>query len=203
MSKLEDWREQRKARTRQEILKVARARFAQNGVADTTMDEIAARAKVARATVFNHYPTKAAIVAELAEQMDMAFIAMVNRYTQTSLSVRGRITALYQEIAELMEGRQNYYRHLVGYWERNRGEANEAERVARLREAFENMLTGEKGVGLRDGIDPEFAAEMLLSIQVEFIHNWRMTENYPLSDRLPRAARLMAETLTLPEPPAN
>ena len=199
MSKLEDWREQRKARTRKAVLKAARVRFAQIGVDDTTMDDIAARAQVARATVFNHFPTKAAIVAELAEQMDDAFIAIIDRYAKAPISIRQRIVSLYEEIAQAMEARRHYYRHLVGHWERARGEASETARVERLNEAFVRMLTGEGCGGLREDVDAPFAAEMLLSIQIEFIHKWRTSDNYPLMHRLPRAARLLAEALTLPD----
>ena len=58
MSEVKDRRAQKKARTRQHILEVAQALFAERGFETVTIADIAARADVAVQTVFNHFPSK-------------------------------------------------------------------------------------------------------------------------------------------------
>ena len=51
-------RERKKLATRARLLAAAEDLFATNGYHATTIDEIAARADVARATAFNYFPRK-------------------------------------------------------------------------------------------------------------------------------------------------
>jgi AcrR family transcriptional regulator len=58
-------RERSKAAVRQRLLEAALAAFAEKGYRASTIDEIAERADVARATAFNHYPRKEDFLLEL------------------------------------------------------------------------------------------------------------------------------------------
>ncbi|MFE0415673.1 TetR/AcrR family transcriptional regulator [Streptomyces tendae] len=69
-----DRRTVRRERTRSRILEAARELFYARGYARTTMDDIAARADVARRTLFNHFPAKQAMLAAWR----------ADRYTQLS-----------------------------------------------------------------------------------------------------------------------
>jgi AcrR family transcriptional regulator len=57
-------RERRRLEVRERLYTAAVALFAERGFTETTMDDIAERADVARATVFNHFPQKNAFVQE-------------------------------------------------------------------------------------------------------------------------------------------
>jgi AcrR family transcriptional regulator len=59
-------RERKKRQTRQRILDVALELFQRNGFDRTSVDEIAARANVSRATCFNYFSSKESIVHEIA-----------------------------------------------------------------------------------------------------------------------------------------
>ena len=59
-------------RNRERILDAARAVFAESG-ADAQMDQIAARAGVGVGTVYRHFPTKDALLAEMVEQRFAVF----------------------------------------------------------------------------------------------------------------------------------
>src|SRR5690242_7763136 len=58
-------RERSKAALRQRLLEAALAAFAEKGYRAATIDEIAERADVARATAFNHFPRKEDFLLEL------------------------------------------------------------------------------------------------------------------------------------------
>lgn len=58
-------RESKKAKIRNEILKVSKEAFITNGYENTTTKEIAKRAKIGSGTVFNYFPSKADILIEI------------------------------------------------------------------------------------------------------------------------------------------
>lgn len=71
-------RERKKAETRQAILAAACELFRCRGFDATSLDEIAARANVSRSTLFNYFPGKDALLAEIAAD-EMASLARLVR----------------------------------------------------------------------------------------------------------------------------
>src|SRR5438045_2586133 len=67
-SATETRRDRRKRETRERILEAAIASFLEQGYEETTIDAIAERADVARATVFNHYADKGAFLSAYVER---------------------------------------------------------------------------------------------------------------------------------------
>ena len=64
----ESRRERRKEETRSQIFQAAMRLFERKGVFNTTVDEIAASADVAKGTFFNYFPSKEAILTKLADR---------------------------------------------------------------------------------------------------------------------------------------
>ena len=62
------WRRRKHARP-QEILEAALAVFAEKGFAATRMDEIAARARVSKGTIYLYFPSKEAVFKALVQEM--------------------------------------------------------------------------------------------------------------------------------------
>lgn len=65
---LESRMERKKAKTKETIFQTAVELFLQKGYDQTTVDEIAEKADVAKGTFFNYFPTKDAILYYLSEQ---------------------------------------------------------------------------------------------------------------------------------------
>ena len=185
-------REQNKVRTRGAILKAARTQFSETGIAGTTMDEIANLADVSRATLFNYFPSKADIVAELAAQMDDAVIPLIRRYASEPGPLVKKIAGVFSDTGHYLETHREILRHLVGISEQSWGDRSGIARIARLTDAFVELLDQ---ANMRPDVDTRVAAEVLVSIYIGFIHNWRMSEHYPLERRLSIAARLVADAL--------
>ena len=59
-------RERKKLQTRQRLLEAALSLFHEKGYSATTVEEIASKADVAKGTFFNHFPSKEALLHELA-----------------------------------------------------------------------------------------------------------------------------------------
>ncbi len=62
-------RERKKREVRHRIVEAGARLILRQGYEDTTVDQIAAAARVAQKTVFNHFPSKSHVLAALADRM--------------------------------------------------------------------------------------------------------------------------------------
>jgi len=191
-------REMNKARTRAAIMKAARASFAAAGVNGATMDQIAEAADVSRATLFNYFASKAAIIAALVEQLDTDFIALIESYRGQRQSTADRILGIFTESGRNLERRGEAVRFLVGISEQSWGDQPGIDRLARLTEAFLRLLEDESVSDVRTDADVRVLGEMLVSVYIGIIHNWRMLDSYPLEARLHAAATIIGQAVTEP-----
>ena len=60
-------RELNKIQCRQRILKASRQLFSTKGYEETTMDDVAERAEVSKATLYNYFPGKDSLLMGIAE----------------------------------------------------------------------------------------------------------------------------------------
>lgn len=189
-------RELNKRNMRRAILKAARAKFEQAGIADTTMDEIAVAADVSRATLYNYFPSRSDIVAALVERMDDDFVSLIHRYCGEAGSTAERIVGLFTASARGIEAEGGVTRRLVGIsWQSWGGDIGVL-RITRLTDAFFQLLGGPHGADdVRPDVDVRLIAEMLVSVYVGVIHNWSVADAYPLEKRLTAAGRVIAETI--------
>lgn len=190
-------REMNKARTRAAIMRAARVSFAASGVSGTTMDQIADAAEVSRATLFNYFASKAAIMVALVEQLDADFIALIERYGAQPMTTAERIMGIFSESAANLERRGDAVRFLVGVSEQSWGDQPGLARLERLTDAFLQVISGEGVTDVRTDVEPRMLAEMLVSVYIGIIHNWRMLDGYPLQDRLQAAARIAGPAITI------
>lgn len=105
---------QLKEKVRQEraelILAVAEELFAEKGYHDTSMDEIAARAGVAKGTLYQHFARKVDLVCALFEQNIAAFEQAVAHISASSLDTRARLEWL---LSFVYQQRRGSHRNLV------------------------------------------------------------------------------------------
>jgi AcrR family transcriptional regulator len=191
-------RELNKARTRAAIMKAARTSFAAAGVTGATMDQIAEAAEVSRATLFNYFASKAAIIAALVEQLDTDFIALIESYRQQRMTTADRIVGIFTESARNLEKRGDAVRFLVGISEQSWGDQLGIDRLASLTDAFMSLLSDENAGDVRTDVDVRVLGEMLVSVYIGIIHNWRMLDSYPLETRLHAAAEIIGQAVTEP-----
>src|ERR1700686_5144590 len=97
-------RERKKEETKERIFRAAFTLFKQGGVEDTTIDEICAKADVAKGTFFNYFPQKQAIFAYLAEQwfaqteaQAADILARPGRAGPQLIAMVGELAAFYEQ----------------------------------------------------------------------------------------------------------
>jgi AcrR family transcriptional regulator len=113
-----DRRTRGRAKRRDALYTAAISLFVEKGFDSTTMDDIAERADVARATVFNHFPRKAAFIDEwTARRQERAAVALrvddledaplrsaLNRYFTAMCAISQANAASRRETVALMNG---------------------------------------------------------------------------------------------------
>ena len=87
----------------QRILRVARQLFVERGVAECGMEEIAAAAGISRASLFNYYPGKSALLNTLAAAMEPRLVQMVEHYRDLPQTTAQRLLGLFAHSARVLE----------------------------------------------------------------------------------------------------
>ena len=96
---------------RARVVDAARRMFANHGVEDVTMAEVAAEARVARATVFNYFGSKHALVEAITEDVIAHYQGMLrNALADATTSTPVLVRALFDQMGAGIEEDRRFYR---------------------------------------------------------------------------------------------
>jgi len=90
---------ERRERTRAAIVKAAKRTFGERGFAATTMDDIAAGARVAKGALYHHFTTKEALFEAVFEQTSLELVSDLDRISR----------AERDPLAAMAAGTQGYF----------------------------------------------------------------------------------------------
>jgi AcrR family transcriptional regulator len=96
-------RESKKLANARQIKRAARDLFLDRGVENTTMDQVAAAAGVSRASLFNYYPGKAALLDGLGDDMESRLVQAVNHYAGKHDDAREAVRQLFAFAGQVLE----------------------------------------------------------------------------------------------------
>jgi AcrR family transcriptional regulator len=88
--------------TAHKILAVAGDLFLRRGFTETSVEDIASAAGISRASLFNHYRGKPAIVAALAADMEPRLLQLLRHYLDKPLSTAQRLQQLFEYAARIL-----------------------------------------------------------------------------------------------------
>lgn len=195
--------------TRTRILETARVLFSEHGAGGVTMADVATAAGVSRATVFNQFGSKHALVEAITESVFAGYEAILDRAladrrTPAPVLVR----ALFELMGRGIEEQQRFYR--AAFREVSRvtlglEEGGTAERARRgAVERLEHLLTRGQARGeLRGDRDAADLATAFDSLVFGTITHWLYDDaSQPLRERMRRAAAIfLGPVATEPEAP--
>jgi AcrR family transcriptional regulator len=192
-----------KARVRARLLAAARSLFARQGIAASTVDDIARLAEVSRATAFNYFPSKQALLAALVHEMEARFLHIMDTQFDQPGSAAERIAALFSWTAAKVEETPELSRVLIGASETTFGAAADSGlRTARTHRAFTRVLdAGRREGNVRRDVPTAVLAEIVGGTYAGILHAWRVGRRYPLRRRLGTAAITLGELISASAPP--
>jgi AcrR family transcriptional regulator len=183
---------------RQRVLGVASEILAERGLDDVTMADIAEAADVSRATVFNYFGSKYALVESITETVlvvyrDMLDQALADEATPTADLVR----QLFEDMGKGIESQRRFYRSVFREITRiqmgldegsvaQRAGAETNERLVRL------IKRGQRRGDIRDDLDAETIATACASLSNGTITGWLYhDDSAPLVSRMRDAAEVL------------
>lgn len=89
------------------ILRAAQEVFTERGYYDTSIDEIAARAGIAKGTVYLHFASKEDLLVALVEQQIVGFLSFVDQVIGAPLTVRARLDQILLNVYTRMQEQRN------------------------------------------------------------------------------------------------
>ena len=188
-------RERKKRALRAQIHRAATALFMEQGYEDTTIDEIAESADIGRATFFNHYPSKEAILHEIArEAIEYAQRIFDREFGRKSGPVADKITRSLERFARIVERNPKYYQNVFLDVMRSQAGFAGPNRETRdhLVDVLAEHLRAEQRKGeLNPSLDPTQLAEMLTGVYMyTILSGIRHGLAYSLVERMKKAVAI-------------
>jgi len=161
-------RENKKARTRQEIAERAMALFVQKGFDRVTVAEVAEAAGISEKTVFNYFPTKEDLFFDELPKREAALIDAVRTRAggESVVATLHRLQA--RDCTRLASPQFAVFARIIE--ESPALQAKEIEVMARFTQVLADAIAAELGVRL---IDAKIAANMLIGVHWELFRSAR------------------------------
>jgi len=203
LSNLPAKRDQNRDQQRERILDAARSLFAIRGFDSVTMAELAEVAGVARATVFNHFGSKVALVEAITENVFAFWAGMLeNALADEKSSTPDLVRTLFAGMGAGIEQLQGFHRGVfreimkiqVGL-EEGGAAARTAERAQQLLEKL--IARGQQRGELSPDFTPTELASAFDSLSIGTINRWLFDDTSgSLRDRMHRAGEIFLAATT-------
>ncbi|PVX81160.1 TetR/AcrR family transcriptional regulator [Paraburkholderia unamae] len=193
-------RERNKQKTQERLLEAARRLFAERDIASTTIDEIADYADVARATFFNYFPGKDAVLQALWLEQLAKLKAVVDEQLAAEHSTQARLLSVLRAFETAATSRPTYLRAVTCELERDAGTLELARhRVDYFQATLAPLVAaGHRQGDVRNDFDGAFLTQMIGAAYLSIVRNWRLDPDYDLRARIEDTARFLGEALRAP-----
>lgn len=190
-------RERKKLEMRERILDEASALIEDQGLAATTVDQIADRVDISQTTFFNYFPSKAALVEALVARLVDLWNSVVDEAHAADASAVNKVRTLFQRTADLTHGQHRRLRDLIV--ETTRAPLDAPSGLARMRAYFrEDLAEGQARGDVRSDRDAGTLADSVLGLYVSVLLFWTTETEYPIAERLVAAAGIATEIISPP-----
>jgi len=193
-------RERRKRELRARIYATARRLFREQGVAATTVEQIAAATDIAPATFFNHFQSKQALLGEMTSEVVDHLQGLIEQRLLRPGSAQSRIRAFADQAADEIHAARNAARDVLLEFMRTRTRPGEVSpHLARVHGPFAKILREGQAKGeVRTDLGAQFLAEMVAGAFNAVVIHWLSDPDYPLEQRFREVANFIGEAIAPP-----
>jgi AcrR family transcriptional regulator len=197
-------REKRKQEIRGRIEEAAYRLFRQQGIEDTSIEQICVEADVARRTFYGHFPNKHSLlgglgISRLYDQSEPMLRSLMENHSST----RGRLEAMIDYIEANFAGYDDIDLQLILLAPSTFAEDTERQREIgnNAMSSFVQLITTGVDLGdVRSDFSPEILAAMVVGTLNMLTICWAMNSDYPVFAKL-EEARVMFEHLICKDTP--
>lgn len=191
-------RERKKQELRQRILDVAGTLVAQQGLAQTTVDQIAEACDIAQATFFNYFASKGALLDALVGRLTEAFNQVLEGMEDTLET--STIELLFDLTAALTPSEQRALRDVLVESART-WSASTLEAMSRTRDLHIADIAGAQERGeMRTDRTAADLADAALGLYFSVLLFWDPSSGEPVSHRVESTRELVGDLLRGPGP---
>jgi AcrR family transcriptional regulator len=190
-------RERKKRETRQKIFDAAIKLFKQHGFEATTIDMISEEADVARGTIFLHFPSKEAILANWGYERIQEIEERRDEWDYGD-SCKQRVLRIYKILNEVNIQNYDFIKVLVESSMKHRKVLESEKNIYfELRELFADLIEDAQEKGrLKTKFNPLVAANMLENIYYNALYDWVRSEGaWPLEEIMEEKVSIVFEGL--------
>lgn len=192
-------REQRKLEIRARIEDAAYKLFREQGIEDTSIEQICVEADVARRTFYGHYTNKHALLGGLGlsrlynQSEPMLALLIANHHT-----TRSRLEAMIEYIGSKFATFSEFDRQLIliapSVFAENTEQQREIGNSASA--SFTRLITAGHEIGdVRSDFSPEILATMVVGTLNMLMTTWAMNSDYPIFASLEEARALFTQLI--------
>ena len=191
-------REKRKLEIRGRIQDAAYTLFRDQGIKDTSIEQICAAADVARRTFYGYYHDKDALLRELSrERVFNTAEGMIEQVMANHTSTRGRVSATIDTIAANIRNYSEIDRKLILITPVSDEDDNHLRELSvsiqhHFREVFRaGMAKGDLG----QRFSADILSEMIMGTLNNMMVSWAIDERFPIFEKLEEARDLFDHIL--------
>jgi AcrR family transcriptional regulator len=193
-------RDRNKLKTRVRILGAARHLFTERGVSGTTIEDLADLADVARATFFNYFPSKAAVVDTILAEGDADFYRELDLAMARDISTKALLRAFFMDSGQGIQDERDFQLVMIAESEKSlAGIGTDNDRYQVMIGHFKRVA--DRGIArgdVRTDYPSDLLAEILVGAYATVLRSWRAIPDYDLVDRLGKTAEAMGDFLLPP-----
>lgn len=166
--------EKRKAETRDRIYQIAISLFLQKGYDETTVDEIVAKADIAKGTFFNYFPAKENILDHLGQQRVVMMEQLLDTELQDCQNAKDKINRLYLVLAKANEKEKEQtalvVTQLIKVIARTKKDVNSTIQFQHLLQSI--IEEGQQNGEFDQAVNARYVADILSSIYFTVLFMW-------------------------------
>lgn len=191
-------RERKKQELRERIVDAANALIAQQGLAHTTVDQIAEACDIAQATFFNHFASKSALLDALVGRLTEAFNQVLEGLGTTDALQTSRIELMFSVTAALTPTEQRVVRDILAESART-WSASTLEAMSHTRDLhIADIAAAQERGEMRTDRDAADLADAALGLFFSVLLFWDPGDGESISRRLDGTRELVADLLAGP-----
>jgi AcrR family transcriptional regulator len=196
-SQPEGRRARRRRELHQRIFVTARGLFLAQGLEATTVEQIAEAADVVPATFFNHFPSKEAVIREMAKDVFARFAGLLEEQRKRPVSTQERLLGFAARGARVVQSTPELTRRVLLEVLRTTAPPGETEsQLAGVEHQLAELIReGQERGDVRSDREAALLAEIVLSVVHGTISRWINDSDYPLRRRMGEAASFIGEAL--------
>jgi AcrR family transcriptional regulator len=197
ISEPEGRRARRRRELRERVYEVSRELFQKHGFEATTVEQIAEAADIVPATFFNHFQSKRGVLALMTSEVLTYVGSLVEAHLRADLPIGGQLVGLARDAGGQIAENHHIARDVV--LELIRMEARPEDTSPYLASVHEPVTAaleaGQRRGEVRTDLDAQFLSEMVVGALNATVTHWLADPNYPIAERLPRAAAFVWEAV--------